>query len=522
MSRGSRLQEELSRSRFESGTGTAVKQSTCSDYEGALTVSSPPPWKTLQTKTSVSSRRNTSIMTFSAFSPSFKCLSTLSTPSIDDDDDDDSISSNEAVRFSEASKNGNLVPLYRCIFSDQLTPVLAYRCLTREGDWESPSFLFESIDQELQGRYSVVGARPTMEIVAKDNKVTIMDHEEGSRTEEESSTEEDPMEIPKRIMRGWKWSRPSQSQLTGHDLPADDAFCGGWLGYFSYGTATERYALKKRLPFSCAPEDDRNLPDVHFGLYDDVIVFDHVEKKAYVIHWVRLDRYSTAEKAYNDGRKRLDILLSRVQDIDPPRLAAGYVKLHACPRGSSSSKMSSMTKEGQACKRAAMHTLVGNIFHIALSQHFQRRTLADPFEVYRALRVVNPSPYMAYLQARGCVLISSSPEILTRVKKVKGRHLIDQLEVAKQLPYFGGFGGMSFNGTMDVALALGTIVFPTSPRYDTMYSYMGRNMRREWVAHFQAGTGIVAEGEPNEGWRECENKVGALVRAIDLAESTFL
>lgn len=61
-----------------------------------------------------------------------------------------------------------------------------------------------------------------------------------------------------------------------------------------------------------------------------------------------------------------------------------------------------MTKEGQACNRAAMqakeHTLVGNIFHIALSQHFQRRTLADPFEVYRALRVVNPSPYMAYLQ----------------------------------------------------------------------------------------------------------------------------
>ena len=84
--------------------------------------------------------------------------------------------------------------------------------------------------------------------------------------------------------------------------------------------------------------------------------------------------------------------------IVSPRLAAGYVKLHACPRGSSSSKMSSMTKEGQACKRAAMHTLVGNIFHIAPSQHFQRRTLADPFEVYRALRVVNPSPYMAYLQ----------------------------------------------------------------------------------------------------------------------------
>lgn len=65
---------------------------------------------------------------------------------------------------------------------------------------------------------------------------------------------------------------------------------GGWLGYFSSGTATERYVLKKRLPFSCAPEDDRNLPDVHLGLYDDVIVFDHVEKvfvrKSYPIYQV--------------------------------------------------------------------------------------------------------------------------------------------------------------------------------------------------------------------------------------------
>ncbi|XP_058109188.1 anthranilate synthase alpha subunit 2, chloroplastic-like isoform X2 [Magnolia sinica] len=463
---------------------------------------------------------------------------------------------------------------------------------------------------------SVVGAQPTMEIVAKENLVTIMDHEEGRRTEE---FVEDPMGIPRKIMEGWS------PQLI-DDLP--DAFCGGWVGYFSYDTV--RYVEKKKLPFSSAPEDDRNLPDVHLGLYDDVIVFDHVEKKAYVIHWVRLDKYSSAEEAYNDGINRLEILLSRVLDIDPPRLAAGSVKLYTRLFGSSL-KESSMTSEAfkKVVMQAKEHILAGDIFQIVLSQRFERRTFADPFEVYRALRVVNPSPYMTYLQARGCILVASSPEILTRVKKkkvvnrplagtvrrgktdkeddllekqllsdekqcaehimlvdlgrndvgkvskhgsvkveklmnieryshvmhisstvtgelfdhltswdalrsalpvgtvsgapkVKAMELIDRLEVTRRGPYSGGFGGVSFTGDMDIALALRTIIFPTSTRYDTMYSYKDVHRRREWVAHLQSGAGIVADSDPDDEQRECENKAAGLARAIDLAESTFV
>ncbi|KAL6195394.1 hypothetical protein ACLB2K_031013 [Fragaria x ananassa] len=120
-------------------------------------------------------------------------------------------STTDAKKFEEASKNGNLVPRYKCLFSDQLTPVLAYRCLVKEDDREAPSFLCKSVEQSTRGRYSVVGAQPAMEIIAKENKV--------------------------------------------------------------------RYVEKKRLPFSKAPEDDKNLPDMHLGLYDDVIVFDLVEKK---------------------------------------------------------------------------------------------------------------------------------------------------------------------------------------------------------------------------------------------------
>ncbi|XP_071929935.1 anthranilate synthase alpha subunit 1, chloroplastic-like isoform X2 [Coffea arabica] len=512
--------------------------------------------------------------------PSLQCCSLQSSSPVTD-----------KKRFMEASRHGNVIPLYQCIFSDHLTPVLAYRCLVKEDDREAPSFLFESVEPGFRtshvGRYSVVGAQPAVEIVAKENDVTILDHYKGKLKE---IVVEDPMTIPREISESWK------PQLIS-ELP--DTFCGGWVGYFSYDTV--RYLEKKKLPFSQAPRDDRSLADIHLGLYDDVIVFDHVEKKAYVIHWVQLDQYPSREKAYTSGMKRLERLMSKVQNIDPPMLSAGSVELWTNNFGLSLNK-SNMTREEykKAVIQAKEHILAGDIFQIVLSQRFEKRTFADPFEVYRALRVINPSPYMAYLQARGSIHVASSPEILTRVKKkrvvnrplagttrrgktphedemqelqllkdkkqcaehimlvdlgrndvgkvskpgsvnveklmtveryshvmhisstVKAMELIDQLEVARRGPYSGGFGGISFSGDMDIALALRTIVFPTGVRYDTMYSYQGSNKRQEWVAHLQAGAGIVADSTPEDEQMECENKVAGLARAIELAESAFV
>nr|AQZ41271.1 anthranilate synthase alpha subunit [Vitis labrusca] len=411
-----------------------------------------------------------------------------------------------SAKFFEAAKKGNLIPLHRSIFSDHLTPVLAYRCLVKEDDRDAPSFLYESVEPGIQS--------------------------------------------------------------------------------------------------------------------SNVQVF--------VIHWVRLDQYSSVEEAFNDGMNRLEALVSRVHDIVPPKLAAGSIKLQTGLFGPSLEK-STMTCDEymKAVLEAKEHILAGDIFQIVLSQRFERRTFADPFEVYRALRIVNPSPYMTYLQARGCILVASSPEILTRVKKnriinrplagtvrrgktpkedimlenqlrndekqcaehimlvdlgrndvgkvskpgsvtveklmnieryshvmhisstvtgelldhltswdalraalpvgtvsgapkVKAMELIDQLEVTRRGPYSGGFGGISFSGDMDIALALRTIVFPSGSRFDTMFSYKDMNKRREWVAHLQAGAGIVADSVPADEQRECENKAAALARAIDLAESSFI
>ncbi|KAI3896599.1 hypothetical protein MKX03_023174 [Papaver bracteatum] len=526
----------------------------------------------------------------------------------------------DQFRFTEAAKNGNLIPLYRCIFSDQLTPVQAYRCLVKEeDDRDAPSFIMESVEQGYQGtevgRYSYVGAQPTMEIVAKENSVTILDHIKGTKIEK---FVENPMEIPKKLMEEWS------PQLL-NELP--DAFCGGWVGYFSYDAV--RYVEKKKLPFSTAPTDDRNLPDISLGLYDDVIVFDHIEKKIYAVHWVRLDQYSSVQEAFNDGINKLDNLASKVFNIEPPRLSAGSVNLKT-PHFDSASKLASSMRPEEykdAIIKAKEHIAAGDIFQIVLSQRFERRTFADPFKVYRALRV-----------ARGCILAASSPEILTRVKrgknisrplagtirrgkteledkmlekelladekecaehimlvdlarndigkvskagtvkverlmnveryshvmhisstvtgellegkncwdaleaelplgtvtgapKVKSMEIIDELEFTRRGPYSGGFGYVSFSGDMDIAIAKRTIVFPTvlgiNGYKDVNYGHDGSsnikpNARREWLAHFQVGSGIVADSDPDREQKECENKAAGLARGIDLAESTFV
>eukprot|EP00850_Spirogloea_muscicola_P014166 SM000100S09393 [mRNA] locus=s100:125907:129338:+ [translate_table: standard] len=506
--------------------------------------------------------------------------------------------------------------MFRRIFSDHLTPVLAYRCLVKEDDREAPSFLFESVetgaDGGQAGRYSIVGAQPAMEVVAKEEWATVLDHRRGQRSEVLTA---DPLGIVAGIAASW-----APAPVPG--LPK--AFCGGWVGYTSYDTV--RYVESRKLPFDGAPDDDRGLPDVHLGLYDDVVVFDHVRKVVFVVHWEHLTTGSAVEDAYKRGEARLDALIARLQAAEAPRLAAGEVDLAVEWHGAGATDCNMADGEFVAAVAAAKeHILAGDIFQIVLSQRFERRTFADPFEVYRALRIVNPSPYMIYLQTRGSILVASSPEILCRIKDrkvvnrplagtrrrgqspqedalleadllgdekeiaehvmlvdlgrndvgkvskdgsvnvekfmeieryshvmhisstvtgelkdeltcwdalrsalpvgtVRAMELIDELEPTRRGPYGGGMGCISFFGDMDIALALRTLIFPTlSSRYDTLYSYGGDSWhRREWVAHLQAGAGIVADSDPQAEYQETVNKAAAMGRAIDLAESAFL
>ncbi|KAL2898699.1 Anthranilate synthase alpha subunit 1 chloroplastic [Bienertia sinuspersici] len=493
--------------------------------------------------------------------PKFTVFSVLSSPSQVD----------QSERLVEKLKRGNLIPLTQCIFSDHLTPVLAYRCLVDENDHEAPSFLFDSVEPGLHtscvGRYSIIGANPAMEVIAKENLVTVINHREGWRTEEFS---DDPLIIPRRISE--KWTPQFIDELP-------KVFCGGWVGYFSYDTA--RYA-EKRLSFSSAPADDRNLPDVHLGLYDDVLVFDHIEKKIHVIHWVQLDRFSSIEEALDNGATRLDSLLSKVHDVVNPRLSSGSIEPNA-KRLDCKLEVSCMTSDEYktAVLKAKEHMLASDLLHVVLSQRFVRRTFSNPFEVRGCILVASSPHVSTYDDKKGKFTNATlsrtersekfedaqlgkqfingekshvedirlsdwfnsnnrkttdmhstcwdalqgalSSETFTGAAKIEAMQLIDNLELKRRGPYGGTFGCISFTKDMDIALDSKTITFPTGKAYDTLYSYKNmENKRREWVAHLQSGATITVDSDPEEKHRQCEHEAESLARAIDLAESSFL
>nr|QKY14872.1 anthranilate synthase alpha subunit (TRPE) [Polytomella parva] len=316
----------------------------------------------------------------------------------------------EFEAFCKSMSEGcNLYPLQTRIFSDQLTPVVAYRCLVREADDQLPSFLLESVNNgDQQGRYSFLGANPAFEVVAKGREVTILNHAAGKR---ETRVMDDPMLVPEDITRSWK-----PAKVAG----VPPVFTGGWVGYAGYDTV--RYVYSGKLPFESAPTDDRRLPDLNLALYHDVVVFDQATKVVHVISWLAPPAGASRDQlraCYEDGRRRV---AAAVDKLNPPvgrslpslSSAAITLSLGKVPETPATSDMTK-AEYMEAVEKTKEHIQCGDVFQLVLSHRFERRTFSTPFEIYRALRVVNPSPYMVYMQARGCHIVSSSPEILCRV-----------------------------------------------------------------------------------------------------------
>lgn len=323
------------------------------------------------------------------------------------------------VRASKASAKSTLVvPLRITLLDDQLTPVVAYRRLVAPDEREAPSFLFESVEGgERQGRHSILGAQPVLEVLARGQQVTVEDRRSG-KLHTTTSVQADPLETPRRISRDMTLVREVLGPGKGSGLPA--CFLGGWVGYAGYDTV--RYAEPDKLNASRAPKDDRQLADLHFAFYDGVVVFDHVEKVIHVIKLVAVDAHASDEQlaqAYSAGVNGLE---TRVRELQTPSklLSSGRMDREAIA-GAGTPLKSNLSRKQHAAMldRAMQYIRAGDIFQVVLGQRFERPSKADPFDVYRALRAVNPSPYMVYMQAggaRGCVLVASSPEILCRVR----------------------------------------------------------------------------------------------------------
>ncbi|MEO0966529.1 MAG: anthranilate synthase component I [Planctomycetota bacterium] len=310
-----------------------------------------------------------------------------------------------AFEQAVAARDGRgWVPVTRRVIGDALTPVLAYRRLVAPDRREAPSFLYESVfDGDRVGRYSYLGARPVRELIARGHEVELRDHLDPASGW--TKTADDPLGVMSKLTRAM-----SVAEVDG--LPP---FSGGWVGYAGYDTV--RYLEPEKL--AAPPPDDRGLADLHFQLYREVVAFDHAQKTITLI--THADALSAAdglpiEGMWQDAQARLDAMLDLLTDPTPdarlhPRAA---VDLASPPPALPTSNMGD-GGYANAVDSIKQYIAAGDAFQIVPSQRFEIDTPVDPFDVYRALRVVNPSPYLFYLQVSGAMLVGSSPEILCRV-----------------------------------------------------------------------------------------------------------
>jgi anthranilate synthase component I len=304
-----------------------------------------------------------------------------------------------AEQFRELARGHNLVPVYRQLVGDTLTPVMAFRAL-QDGDW---SFLCESvIGGERLGRYSFLGSGPFLIFTAHGRSVRIEDCGTGTV---QALTCDDPLRLLEETLAHYR--APFLSGLP--------RFLGGAVGYAGYDTV--RYVERLDHP----PTDDRNLPDLCFAFYDRMVIFDHINKTiAVVAHGHVPGEPSRAsdrvlDDAYREACRRVDALVERLQ-----RKEAALPLTDIAPGGQVQRPFHSNFGPGEyerAVEKAKEYIRAGDVFQVVLSQRLTAETSAHPFDVYRTLRVVNPSPFMFYLrQGPELSLVGSSPEIMVRVE----------------------------------------------------------------------------------------------------------
>jgi anthranilate synthase component 1 len=480
-------------------------------------------------------------------------------------------------------ERGNLIPVYREVLADMETPVSVYRKVAR-GPF---SFLLESVEGgERLARYSFLGTEPRLTATLRNGVARVDTPGEGTREERFA----DPLEFVKGLMARY---RP----VSLPDLPR---FQGGAVGYLAY----ECVRYFERLP---APQrDDLDLPDAVLMLADTLVVFDHVRHRMRILSHADVDGHGgDVEAAYRAAEARIEALIERIQAPPPPFAGAAPAGRGAETGGET---QSTFTRDayGEVVERAVEYIRAGDIIQVVPSQRLSRPLRAHPFSVYRALRAINPSPYMYLLQLDDTYVVGASPEMLVQVEdgtvrtrpiagtrprgqteaedtalaadllgdekeraehimlvdlgrndlgrvcrpgtvtvsalmdvekyshvmhivsqvegelqegrdafdalrscfpagtvsgapKIRAMEIIAELEPCRRGTYAGAVGYFSFDGNLDTAITIRTMVI------------------KDGVAHVQAGGGIVADSQPEYEYQESLNKAAALLRALDVA-----
>ena len=304
--------------------------------------------------------------------------------------------------FESFAKQGNVVPVHKVLTADLETPVSAYLKLAAR---KKHSFLLESVEGgENVGRYTFLGTDPFLTVTATGKRVEI--ERSGKITRRRGNI----FDILREVAGVF---HPAGVQ----GLPPFSAGAVGFAGY-----ELVRLIEPRVPPFR---KDDVKLPDAVFLFFSTLLAFDHVKHQIHVISNVRCDEWKgRLRQGYNDAKRRIArVEKALAKPLQAPRNGPAPGPLEV---------RSNVGKEYycQAVEKAKEYILAGDIFQVVLSQRLEMEPGVAPFQIYRALRTVNPSPYMFYIHLDDTVILGSSPEMLV---KVEGRE-VDYRPIAGTRP----------------------------------------------------------------------------------------
>ncbi|NWF91657.1 MAG: anthranilate synthase component I [Syntrophaceae bacterium] len=289
--------------------------------------------------------------------------------------------------FERLAAKGNLIPVFEEVHFDWETPISAFRKID-DGKF---SFLLESVEGgEKWGRYSFLGSSPVYLFRSKGEEFEIVKDGEVFQ----KGRERDPLRALEDFLRGF--------QPVEHDhLPR---FSGGAVGYINYDVVKSFERIPDLLP------RDLNLYSSFFIITDTLLVFDNLKQKVNVICNPFLDDYSSPREAYQWALERIAEVISKLRKPLPPQ-GEEICSSISLPR-------SNLSPEAfmERVERAKEYIRAGDVIQVVLSQRFSTEIRCPAFSVYRALRSINPSPYLFYLRMGDVVLLGASPEVMVRLE----------------------------------------------------------------------------------------------------------
>lgn len=298
----------------------------------------------------------------------------------------------------ELSPYYNFIPIRLTILADQETPIRLYQKLRSQN-----SFLLESVEGGARwARYSFIGLRPFLTLEAKGNEITI-----SHRDEQKETLQGNPIHVLRDLMNAYRSPK----------LPNFPRFCGGAVGFFGYNTL---HYFENLPPHA---KETLEVPDIRFLFVDECVAFDHLKQEIQLMIHLSVhseDSKEVIEQKYHDVCQRLRKLAGEITEERPT--ARQNIPLHVEPSPEFIERVTpnmNQTDYEQMVIRAKEYIAAGDIFQVVLSQRFSVETQIDPFNVYRVLRRLNPSPYMYYLEYEGETIVGTSPELLVRVEDRK-------------------------------------------------------------------------------------------------------